>query len=71
MFEAILLYGLALCILFTMWQQVKGKSLAVLIDESHHLHQRVGEVYAKHPAGGTWGKYQKWMHETSGTHSSS
>ena len=65
MYEAILLYGLAIWILFTMWQRVKGKTLISLVDESHHLHQQVGEVYARHPAGGNWEKYQRWMDEAS------
>lgn len=68
-FEAILLYGLAFCILLAMWRRVKSKSLTDLINESHHLHQQVGAVYEKHPAGSTWKTYQKWMREASDTHS--
>lgn len=70
-YEMILLYGLAALILLSMWRRVKNKSLDDLIHESHHLHLQVGAVYTKHPAGGDWKTYQRWMQEESDAHPTS
>jgi len=67
-FEAFLLYGLAVLILLSMRRRVKNKSLDDLIHESHHHHQQLGAVYAKHSTRGDWKKYQSWVQQKSDVH---
>ena len=53
-----------LCILAPLfWAKMHGCSLQQLLDRSAREHHHVLKVLARHPRGGTWREFQRWMAE--------
>lgn len=58
-----ILIPLLLAILFYFWGQVAGLSMQDLFKRSASEHFRIHKMLAKHPDGGSWQDYQRWMGE--------
>ncbi|MDH3688754.1 MAG: hypothetical protein OEU36_04650 [Gammaproteobacteria bacterium] len=58
-----LLYPLTGLIVWLMWRQARGKTFDDLLDKSAQKHKQVHEVFAEHPDGGSWKRFQQWMKE--------
>ena len=58
-----ILIPLLLAILYYFWRQVVGLSMEGLFKRSASEHHRVHKMLAKHPDGGSWQDYQRWMRE--------
>ena len=56
-----LLYLLLGALLYYFWSKVRGASLDELIEHQHETHIRVHKVLHKHPKGGTFEEYKRWM----------
>ena len=47
--------------LYYFWTKVRGASLDELIERQHEEHVAVHKVLHKHPKGGTFEEYRRWM----------
>ncbi len=56
-----LLYGVLAALLYYFWTKVRGASLDDLLERANSEHHRVHAVLAKHPKGGAWAEYKRWM----------
>ncbi len=56
-----LLYVLLAILLWYFWTRVRGASFDDLLERAHDEHIRVHKVLHKHPAGGTFEEYRRWM----------
>ena len=56
-----LLYLLLAALLFYFWMNIRGMSFDDMIDRQHDVHVAVHEVLHKHPKGGTYGEFNRWM----------
>jgi len=56
-----ILIPLLLAILYYFWRQVAGLSMDDLFERSASEHYRIHKMLAKHPDGGTWLDFQRWM----------
>ena len=58
----LVIWVVAICAL--MGRRLYGKSLQELFDESDREHHRVQAVIARHPHGGTWHQFSRWLAES-------
>lgn len=58
-----LLYVILAALLLYFWSNVRGCSFDELLERATLEHHRVHKVLAKHPSGGTWAEYKRWMRE--------
>jgi len=58
-----LLYVVLAVLLYYFWTKVRGCSPDDLLERATHDHHRVHDVLAKHPQGGSWAEYKRWMAE--------
>lgn len=58
-----IIYALLALILWVFWKRVRGQTLEQLLHEGALEHHRVLEFHQKHPQGGTWGEYKRWLTE--------
>ncbi len=56
-----LVYVLLAALLYYFWTKVRGISFDELIERDHEEHIRVHKVLHKHPKGGTFEQYRRWM----------
>jgi len=56
-----MLYVLLVALLYYMWTFRGTGGLDQLIDRAEHEHHRVHKVISRHPRGGTWQQYQRWL----------
>ena len=59
-----ILIPLLLAILYYFWRQVAGLSMDGLFARSAEEHDHVLKVLAKHPDGGSWQEFERWMRGT-------
>lgn len=55
------LYVACAAILFYMWDQLRAFDHDKAIDAQNKHHVRVHKALKKHPKGGTWKQYKRWM----------
>jgi len=60
-----ILYVLLFAILLVFWWRTRRQSLGDLLERATRDHHHVHDVLAKHPRGGTWKDYKRWMQENS------
>ena len=58
-----ILYAFLFLILISMWRRVRGQSFYDLLARSAREHHLVQEIATKHPYGGTWREFKRWMQE--------
>ncbi|NIR32763.1 MAG: hypothetical protein GWN84_26390 [Gammaproteobacteria bacterium] len=58
-----ILYILLAVIVYMFWRRSHGMSLEELLDRSGHEHELVRSVHERHPRGGPWREYRRWMAE--------
>lgn len=56
-----LLYVVFAMISFYMWWQIQEMDLSKIMQAQNRHHKRVHRVLTKHPHGGDWTQYKKWM----------
>lgn len=56
-----ILHGLLAAILIYFWWQVRAASMDALLARATREHHRVHAVLARHPRGGTWRQYRRWL----------
>jgi len=62
-----LLYVMLAVLLYYFWTKVRGYSYDDLLERATHEHHQVHAVLAKHPRGGSWAEYKRWLaNETEG-----
>lgn len=61
--SGIILYPLLLAILILFWRRTRGRSFRDLLEQDARTHHLVQRVLAKHPHGGNWREYRRWMAE--------
>jgi len=57
------LYALLVLIALLFWRQARGCSLDELFARDLRLHERVHRVLVRHPGGGRWRQFRRWMEE--------
>jgi len=55
------LYVLLGALLFYFWTKIRGASFDELLQRQHDEHVAVHKVLHKHPEGGTFAEYQRWL----------
>jgi hypothetical protein len=55
------LFVLLGALLFYFWTRVRGASLDELFERQHEEHVAVHKVLHKHPKGGTYQEFNRWM----------
>ena len=58
-----ILVVLLVTIAVVMGRRLYGKTLDQLFDETEQDHHRIHAVLARHPQGGTWQQYSRWLAE--------
>lgn len=56
-------YALLVLIVLLFWRQARGCSLDDLFARDLDLHRRVHRVLERHPLGGSWRQFRRWMEE--------
>lgn len=56
-----LLYVVFAALLYYFWTKVRGVSHDELMERGHEEHVAVHKVLHKHPEGGTFAEFQKWL----------
>lgn len=56
-----LLYVVLAALLFYFWTKVRGASMDELMERQHEEHVAVHKVLHKHPKGGTYEEFSRWM----------
>ena len=56
-----LLFVVLAALLFYFWSKVRGASFDDLLARMHSEHVRVHKVLHKHPGGGSFADYKRWM----------
>lgn len=57
------LYPLLAVLLYAFWRRMRGRTLDDLLARSAHEHHRVLRILARHPYGGSWRQFRRWMEE--------
>ncbi len=55
------LYLVLAVLLYYFWTKIRGASFDELLDRAHDEHIAVHKVLKKHPEGGTYEEYQRWL----------
>jgi hypothetical protein len=62
-YSGLILHLLLAAIVLQFWRNSRGMSVDELLERSAREHHVVKEVHARHPLGGTWKEYRKWVAE--------
>jgi len=61
LYPALILYGLLALLLLMFRRAMRGRSFAEMMARSEGEHHRVLRVIKRHPQGGSWREYRRWM----------
>lgn len=61
--SGVILYVLLVVILSLFWREMRGRMFEDFLEQNAREHHLVQAVIAKHPHGGTWQEYQRWIRE--------
>ena len=59
----IVLNALLAALVFLFWRRARGRPLDDLVAGQADAHEHVHRVLAKHPHGGTWRQFVRWMED--------
>lgn len=45
------------------WSRSRGLTFEELLKRSVHEHECMQRIFARHPHGGSWGKFKEWQKE--------
>ncbi len=56
-----LLYPIMVAILVWMWFRVRGMNIEEIVAQSADEHHTVNDIFERHPHGGDWSEFTKWV----------